>query len=169
MCLLHTLEARCNCTILISLRFDRRSTTALNCIDRMLLESSNQNADGTYPGPKQLTVTNPASVCSLKNLDTFELHETVGITGTIPDCFGLSSLTLFAAQGNSLDGLILQSLCSASDIAYLILASNRLVGPLDPCFACLSTLSFKDGGDLYAGFIGGGVCVALFLAVQAAC
>jgi hypothetical protein len=86
----------------------------------------------------------------LKHLATFELQETVGVTGTIPDCFGLSSLTQFAVQGNRFSGPLPLSLCSSPNLKYLIVARNRLVGAFDPCFARLEQLTYLelDGNSL---------------------
>ena len=67
------------------------------------------------------------------------LQYTTGLTGMIPDCFGVDQpdLDALTLEGNQLTGPIPSSICNASSLVYLLLNDNHLTGPIPRCLGDL--------------------------------
>ena len=100
--------------------------------------------DYTYNSAPGLSGTVPVSLCALRGLGYFGLQYTTGLTGLVPDCFGVDQPNLYtlALEGNQLTGPIPSSICNASSLVYLLLYENHLTGPIPRCLGDLSQLQW---------------------------
>jgi len=78
----------------------------------------------------------------LEHLEVLYFQATQGLSGTIPDCFGMKQpqLRSLGLNSNHFYGVLPSSLCQASALEYLYLWGNALTGTLPSCLGGLSQL-----------------------------
>ena len=106
-----------------------------NCTELSVIDYTLNSAPG-------LSGTVPVSLCALRALGYFGLQYTTGLTGLVPDCFGVDQPNLYtlALEGNQLTGPIPSSICNASSLVILLLHDNHLTGPILRCLGDLFQL-----------------------------
>ena len=106
-----------------------------NCTELSVIDYKYNSAPG-------LSGTIPDSLCALRSLTALKLQYTTGLTGMIPDCFGVDQpdLESLSLEDNQLTGPIPLSICNASSLVNLLLNDNHLTGPIPRCLGNLSQL-----------------------------
>jgi Leucine-rich repeat (LRR) protein len=110
------------------------------------LDFSSVNADGGVPGQQSLSGTLPASLCELERLESLQFQFTQGLKGTLPDCLGAKQpkMQTFTLEGNQFNGSLPSGLCHASELVFLVLYQNDMMGTLPSCLGNLSNLESLD-------------------------
>ena len=124
---------------MLEVQFNSMSGTIPSCLANCTELSVIDYTLNSAPG---LSGTIPVSLCALRGLGYFGLQYTTGLTGLVPDCFGVDQPNLYtlALEGNQLTGPIPSSICNASSLVILLLHDNHLTGPIPRCLGDLFQL-----------------------------